>query len=168
LDEIRADDQKSRAAVADDLSDLRRCEAEIDRRQGDARLACAEQKSKEVIAVLREIGDPLLRRDSRTDQLIGDAGGEGVDLHEGRCAALELESDGVRTPSGLHARDVRDRRHAIQVDHPVSPRAGATSRVGVDDDRGGASAFVHLCRFCRNRQSRLERACASSFHFVAA
>ena len=109
--------------------DLRRREAEIERRQRRARLACAEQEWQEMIGVLGEIGDPLLRPHARSDQRIGDAGGHRVDLREGRRAALEREGGGVhvvapaRAPHPPRMRRLRDRSNAVPPDGRAPPPA---------------------------------------------
>jgi hypothetical protein len=67
LDHIRSEDQKSRPAVLDQAGDFRRGEAEVEGRERHPRLAGAEQEGEEMISVLRQIADPLLRLYARGD-----------------------------------------------------------------------------------------------------
>jgi hypothetical protein len=120
VNDVRADDENPGAAIRQQAGDLWHGEAKVERRERRARLAGADQEGQEMVGVLAEIRDPLLRPDARGDQRVGDPRGHRVDVRESRRPALE--SEGVSAPASkrLHARHVRDGGYAFELDHHIS------------------------------------------------
>ena len=97
LGDIRADEQNPRGAVLNETGDLRRGKAKVERRECHARLAGAKQAGQEMIGVLAEIRDPLLRLRARCDERVGDPRGHRIDFRKGYRSALEHK--GLRAPA---------------------------------------------------------------------
>ena len=118
---IRSDEQDPRAAILEQAGDLRGGEAEVERRERRARLADAEQARQEMIGVLAEIGDPLLRPDARSDECVGKPRGCCVDFREGRGSAIEQKGRRIPAAERLDARHIRHAGDAVELDHGALP-----------------------------------------------
>lgn len=153
VDDVRADDENPRAAVLDEAGDLRGGETKVERRERRARLAGPDQIREEMVVILAEIGDPLLRPDARRDQRVGDARGHRVEVREGDRPALESERWRAAPAQRLHARRVRYAGDPLEIDHCFfCPYAHG----------GRAGCFPALCaRFLRGAISRVGSAAAT-------
>ena len=115
--EFLADEQHLGARVRQDELHFRRGEARVDAVHHRARLGGAEQHLVIDVGILREIADPVPRLDAEREEAVGDLVGTGLEIAVAGRLALEPERGFIRAPLRLHARNVCQVRHRLNVDH---------------------------------------------------
>ena len=106
FDEFGPDEQHRRLAVFDNEGDLGSGQPPVDRRHHHIGLHRAEQQFEIDVAVLAEIGDPLIRLDAKRPETVGDLVGMGVQFGIAGPPSLEFERHGVTARFTLRAYDV--------------------------------------------------------------
>ena len=119
--EFLADEQHLGAGVREDELHLRRRQPRVDAVHHRARLGAAEHHLVIDVRVLREITDPVVRLDAERKQAVGNLARALVEIGIGRHLAFEPQRRLGGAPCGLHARNVCQVRHRLNVDHRSPP-----------------------------------------------
>ena len=112
-DELRPDEQHLRFAVVDDVCELARREAPVDRRDHRTSLRSAEHQLEIEVGILAEMRDPIARAHTERDQALRNLAGARVELLVSSGAPFERERRALRREARVNPRNIGQRVNAL-------------------------------------------------------